>query len=207
MIHLVDVVALEETCTVEEAIASVRQENYSRYPVYRDRVDNVVGILYSLDLLDAEGEGKTIRPFLRPISFFPETKPVDELLLEMQRNQEAMAAVVDEYGGTVGIVTVEDILEEVVGEIEDEYDVNQPFYRKTGPNTFWINARMEIDHLNEILKLGLPRGDYETLGGFVLERLGRVPLAGEVFRYKKMLFGILKSNEKSVLEVAVTLKE
>ena len=207
MIPLVDVVALEETCTVEEAIASVRQENYSRYPVYRDRVDNVVGILYSLDLLDAEGEGRTIRPFVRPISFFPETKPVDELLLEMQRNQEAMAAVVDEYGGTVGIVTVEDILEEVVGEIEDEYDVNQPFYRRTGPKKFWINARMEIDHLNEILKLGLPRGDYETLGGFVLERLGRVPLTGEVFRYRKMLFEVLKSNEKSVLEVAVTLKE
>lgn len=207
MIPLVDVVALEETCTVEEAIASLRQENYSRYPVYRDRVDNVVGILYSLDLLDAEGEGKTIRPFVRPISFFPETKPVDESLLEMQRNQEAMAAVVDEYGGTVGIVTVEDILEEVVGEIEDEYDVNQPFYRRIGPKKFWINARMEIDHLNEILKLGLPRGDYETLGGFVLERLGRVPLDGEVFRYKKMLFEILKSNEKSVLEVTVTLKE
>jgi CBS domain containing-hemolysin-like protein len=207
MIPLVDVVVLEETCTVEEAIALVRQENYSRYPVYRDRVDNVVGILYSLDLLDAEGEGRTIRPFVRPISFFPETKPVDELLLEMQRNQEAMAAVVDEYGGTVGIVTVEDILEEVVGEIEDEYDVNQPFYRRTGPKKFWINARMEIDHLNEILKLGLPRGDYETLGGFVLERLGRVPLTGEVFRHKKMLFEILKSNEKSVLEVAVTLKE
>jgi putative hemolysin len=207
MIPLVDVVALEETCTVEEAIASVRQENYSRYPVYRDRVDNVVGILYSLDLLDAEGEGRTIRPFVRPISFFPETKPVDELLLEMQRNQEAMAAVVDEYGGTVGIVAVEDILEEVVGEIEDEYDVNQPFYRRTGPKKFWINARMEIDHLNEILKLGLPRGDYETLGGFVLERLGRVPLTGEVFRHRKMLFEVLKSNEKSVLEVAVTLKE
>jgi putative hemolysin len=207
MIPLVDVVVLEETCTVEEAIALVRQENYSRYPVYRDRVDNVVGILYSLDLLDAEWEGRTIRPFVRPISFFPETKPVDELLLEMQRNQEAMAAVVDEYGGTVGIVTVEDILEEVVGEIEDEYDVNQPFYRRTGPKKFWINARMEIDHLNEILKLGLPRGDYETLGGFVLERLGRVPLTGEVFRHKKMLFEILKSNEKSVLEVAVTLKE
>jgi len=207
MIPLVDVVALEETCTVEEAIASVRQENYSRYPVYRDRVDNVVGILYYLDLLDAEGVGRTIRPFVRPISFFPETKAVDELLLELQRNQEVMAAVVDEYGGTVGIVTVEDILEEVVGEIEDEYDLNQPFYRRTGPKKFWVNARMEIDHLNEILKLGLPRGDYETVGGFVLERLGRVPLAGEVFRYKKMLFEVLKSNEKSVLEVAVTLKE
>ena len=207
MIPLVEVVALEESCTVEEAIASVRRENYSRYPVYRDRVDNIVGILYSLDLLGAEGEGKNIRPYIRPISFFPETKPVDELLVEMQRSQETLAAVVDEYGGAVGIVTVEDILEEVVGEIEDEYDINQPFYRKIGPRKLWINARMEIDHINETLKLGLPRGDYETLGGFVLERLGRVPLAGEVFRYKKMLFEVLKSNEKSVQEVRVTLKE
>ena len=207
MIPLVEVVALEESCAVEEAIASVRRENYSRYPVYRHRVDNIAGILYSLDLLGAEGEGKTIQPYIRPISYFPETKPVDELLVEMQRSQETMAAVVDEYGGAVGIVTVEDILEEVVGEIEDEYDINQPFYRRIGPQKLWINARMEIDHINETLKLGLPRGDYETLGGFVLERLGRVPLTGEVFRYKKMLFEVVKSNEKSVQEMRVTMKE
>jgi len=192
---------------VEEAIGSVRQENYSRYPVYRDRVDNIVGILYSFDLLGATGEGKTIQPFVRDISFFPETKPVDELLLEMQRNQETLAAVVDEYGGAVGIVTVEDILEEVVGEIEDEYDAKPPLCKKVGPRKFWVNARMEIDHLNESLKLGLPKGDYETLGGFVLERLGRVPLSGEVFRYHKMLFEVLKSDEKSVLEILVTVKE
>ena len=207
MIPLVEVAALEETCGVDEAIASVRQLNYSRYPVYRDRVDNIVGILYSLDLLGAEGTGKAIQPFIRPISFFPETKPVDELLLDMQQSQETLAAVVDEYGGTVGIVTVEDILEEVVGEIEDEFDVEPPLYRKVGAKKFWVNARMEVDHLNESLKLGLPRGDYETVGGFVLERLGRVPLAGEVFRYKAMLFEVLKSDEKSVREVLVTLKE
>lgn len=207
MIPLVDVVALEEDISVAEAIASVRQENYSRYPVYRDRVDNIVGILYSFDLLFAEGEGQSIKPFVRPISYFPESKPVDELLVELQRNQETMAAVVDEYGGSVGIVTVEDILEEVVGEIEDEYDVRQPFYKRVGPGKFWINARMEIDHINEIMKLGLPKGEYETLGGFVLEQLGRVPLSGEVFRYNKILFEVLKSDERSVLEVLVTLRE
>lgn len=207
MIPLVDVVALEEGISVGEAIASVRQEDYSRYPVYRDRVDNIVGILYSFNLLFDEGEGQSIKPFVRPISYFPESKPVDELLVELQRNQETMAAVVDEYGGSVGIVTVEDILEEVVGEIEDEYDVRQPFYKRVGAGKFWINARMEIDHINEIMKLGLPKGDYETLGGFVLEQLGRVPLSGEVFRYNKILFEVLKSDERSVLEVLVTLKE
>ncbi len=206
MIPLVEVVALEENLGVAEAISQVRQANYSRYPVFRERVDNIVGILHSFDLLFAQGREQTIQPLLRPISFFPETKPVDELLLHLQRNQESMAAVVDEYGGAVGIVTMEDILEEVVGEIEDEYDLSQPLYKKVGPRKFLINARMEIDHLNEILKLGLPKGDYETLGGFVLERLGRVPLAGEGFRFKGILFEVQKADERSVSEVSVTLK-
>ena len=206
MIPLVEVVALEEKLSVAEAISQVRQANYSRYPVFRERVDNIVGILHSFDLLFAQGRELTIQPFVRPISFFPEMKPVDELLLHLQRNRESMAAVVDEYGGAVGIVTMEDILEEVVGEIEDEYDLRQPLYKKVGPRKFLINARMEIDHMNEILKLGLPKGDYETLGGFVLERLGRVPLAGEGFRFKGMLFEVQKADERSVSEVSVTLK-
>lgn len=207
MIPLVQVVALEENSSVEEAIFLTHQENYSRYPVFRERVDNIVGILHSFDLLLAQGKEQTIKPFVRPISFFPETKPIDELLLELQQNQEAMAAVVDEYGGAVGIVTVEDILEEVVGEIEDEYDVGQPLYKRIGPKKFLINARMEVDHINENLKFGLPKGDYETLGGFVLERMGRVPLAGEGFRFQGILFEVLKADERSVSEVLATLKE
>lgn len=207
MIPLVDVVALEETCTVEEAIASVRQENYSRYPVFRERVDHITGVIHSFDLLLASNREQTIQPYVRPISFFPETKPIDELLLDLQRKQEALAVVVDEYGGAVGIVTVEDILEEVVGEIEDEYDTAQPLFRKVGPKAFLINARMEVDHINEFLRLGLPKGDYETLGGFVLNRLGRVPLTGESFRYRKMLFEVKKANERAVGEVLVSLKE
>jgi putative hemolysin len=207
MIPLVDVVALEENASVEEAITSVRQENYSRYPVFRERVDHIIGILHSFDLLFAEGQERTIGKFLRPISYFPETKPVDELLVEMQRKQETMAAVVDEYGGAVGIVTVEDILEEVVGEIEDEYDVNPPFYKRLGPRRILINARMEVDHINEILKLEIPKGDYETLGGFVMDQLGRVPLTGEIFHFNGMRFEVLKADERSVLEVLVTLKE
>ncbi|MBI5968446.1 MAG: HlyC/CorC family transporter [Deltaproteobacteria bacterium] len=207
MIPLVEVVALEENSTVEEAIALARQEHYSRYPVFRERVDNIIGVLHSFDLLLAQEKDQTVQPFVRPISFFPETKPVDELLVELQQNQEAMAAVVDEYGGAVGIVTVEDILEEVVGEIEDEYDIGQPLYKKVGPRKFLIKARMEIDHINEILKLGLPKGGYETLGGFILERLGRVPLSRESFRFKGMLFEVQKADERSISEVLVTLKE
>jgi len=207
MIPLVEVVALEENSTIGEAIASVRQENYSRYPVFQERVDNITGVIHSFDLLLASNREQTVQPYVRPISFFPETKPIDELLLDLQRKQEALAVVVDEYGGAVGIVTVEDILEEVVGEIEDEYDTAQPLYLKVGPKAFLINARMEVDHINEILKLGLPKGDYETLGGFVLNRLGRVPLTGESFRYRKMLFEVKKANDRAVGEVLVSLKE
>ena len=154
MIPLVEVVALEENSTIGEAIASVRQENYSRYPVFQERVDNITGVIHSFDLLLASNREQTIQPYIRPISFFPETKPIDELLLDLQRKQEALAVVVDEYGGAVGIVTVEDILEEVVGEIEDEYDTAQPLFRKVGPKAFLINARMEIDHINEISEIG-----------------------------------------------------
>jgi len=207
MIPLVDVVALESTSTVGEAIASVRQENYSRYPVFEERIDNITGVVHSFDLLLASERGQTIQPYIRPISFFPETKPIDELLLELQRKQEALAVVVDEYGGAVGIVTVEDILEEVVGEIDDEYDTAPPLFRRVGPKAFLVNARMEIDHINEILKLGVPKGDYETLGGFVLNRLGRVPLAGESFRYRKMLFEVKKANERAVQEVLISLRD
>lgn len=207
MIPLVEVAALEENSTVGEAVASVRQENYSRYPVFRERVDHIIGVIHGFDLLLAPEREQSIRPYIRPISFFPETKPIDELLLELQRKQEAMAVVVDEYGGAVGIVTVEDILEEVVGEIEDEYDTAQPLYRKAGPKAFLINARMEVDHINEILRLGIPKGDYETLGGFVLNRLGRVPLTGESFRYRKMLFEVKKASERAVGELLVSLKD
>jgi putative hemolysin len=207
MIPLVEVVALEEYSTIGEAIASVRQENYSRYPVFQERVDHITGVIHSFDLLLASNREQTIQPYVRPISFFPETKPIDELLLDLQRKQEALAVVVDEYGGAVGIVTVEDILEEVVGEIEDEYDTAQPLFRKVGPKAFLINARMEVDHINEFLRLGLPKGDYETLGGFVLNRLGRVPLTGESFRYRKMLFEVKKANERAVGEVLVSLRE
>jgi CBS domain containing-hemolysin-like protein len=206
MIPLVDVVVMEENTPLDEAIATVRQENFSRYPVFRERVDNIVGVLHGFDLLFAQEE-ESIRSLVRPIAYFPETKPADELLLDLQKNREAMAAVVDEYGGAVGIVTLEDILEEVVGEISDEYDVEPPLYKKLGPKRFLINARMEIDHINEILKIGLPKGDYETLGGFILEQLGRVPLAGEAFRYRTILFQVQKADERSVSEVLVTLKE
>lgn len=207
MIPLVDVVALEEKATIREALDLTRKENYSRYPVFRERVDNMIGLLHSFDLLLQPNKEANIQPLIRPISFFPETKPIDEILRELQRHQESMAAVVDEYGGAVGIVTIEDILEEVVGEIEDEYDIDQPLYRKVGAQRFIVNARMEIDHLNEALKINLPKEDYETLGGFILERWGRIPSAGESLRFHGILFEVLKSDERSITEILITLKE
>jgi CBS domain containing-hemolysin-like protein len=191
MIPLVDVVALE-TCTMKPLPQCARK--LARYPVYRDRVDNVVGICIVWIFWMRKGR-RTIRPLFVILSG---DQAVDELL-ELQRSRDMARWWMST--GTVGIVTVEILM---VGGIENENN-EPPFCRRIGPKN--SGSRPRVDHLNEILKLGLPRGDYETLGGFVLERLGRVPLAGEVFRYKKMLFEILKSSEKSVLEVAVTLKE
>ncbi len=205
MIPLVDVVALDDETRVEEAVDIVRREGYSRYPVFHERVDNMVGLLHSFDLLFSRERHQTIRSFIHPISFFPESKPADELLMEMQRDHEFMGAVVDEYGGAVGIVTIEDILEEIVGEIRDEYDIEQPLYRKIGPRSYLINARMEIDHINEQLKLRLPKDDYETLGGFMLDRLGRVPHTGESFRLQGITFEVRKADDRSVQEVLITL--
>lgn len=207
MIPLVDVVALEETSTVREALALVREENYSRYPVFRERIDNIIGLLHSFDLLLTPPQEESIKSLIRPISYFPETKPIDEILREVQKHRESMAAVIDEYGGTVGIVTIEDILEEIVGEIEDEYDLGQPLYKKVGPQKYLVNARMEIDQLNEVLRIRLPKEDYETLAGFLLEKLGRVPSPGENFRFQGINFEVIKADERSISEVLITLKE
>ena len=135
----------------------------------------------------------------------PQSKPIDELLIELQKKRTHLAIVVDEYGGTVGIITIEDILEEIVGEIQDEYDADQRLYRKTGWNKYRINARMEIDQMREHLSLSLPEGDFETLGGFLLEQFGHIPKPGETVIYQNYTFTIASSDERSIGEVSVKI--
>jgi CBS domain containing-hemolysin-like protein len=133
----------------------------------------------------------------------PEFKSVDELLVEMQKKGNHLAIVVDEYGGTMGIITIEDILEEIVGEIKDEYDVDRRLYLKTGWNKYLINARMEIDQIHELLHLSLPDGDFETLGGFLLEKFGHIPKPGEIAKHQNLTFTIVSADERSIGEVRI----
>ncbi len=205
MIPLIEVQAFKESATVSEVKKSVRALPYSRYPVYRERVDDVVGVLHTFDLINLPDEAATIKSLVRGVVYVPETMPVDDLLLRMQKENFAMASVVDEYGGCVGIITIEDILEEIVGEIEDEHDEVPRLFRTLGPNRWLIQARMEIDSINENLGLNLPEDeDYETLGGLLLSRLHHIPRTGEVLRYQDLTFLVRKANPRGIEEVLVS---
>jgi len=204
MIPLIDVVAVEEGATVLDVIRQVESEGYSRFPIYRERIDNILGIVRSLDLLEAPLEGK-VASFLRKAPFVPETMPVDELMLQLQRDGDHMAVVVDEYGGSVGIVTMEDLLEEIVGEIEDEYDIQEARYRRLSSHQFLFNGRVEVDEVNDLTGLAIPKEDYETLGGFLLKAFRRVPREGESLIFRDAQFTIQKADERSIHEVIITL--
>ncbi len=214
MVPLSNAAVLQENSTLGEAAVLTEEKGFSRIPVYRDRIDNITGILHCFDLLktlhgQAEfTENDKITSCLRPTVFYvPETKSAGELFFELQRSGEHMAIVVDEYGGAVGIVTIEDILEEIVGEIEDEYDKEEKLYKKVGPGRYLFDARIKIDRLREIILLEIPEGDYETLGGFLLNRMGKIPKRSEALRFKNVLFVIEDTDMKSIKEVLVILPD
>jgi CBS domain containing-hemolysin-like protein len=207
MIPLVEVAAVPHTATVEDVVRIITETGHSRIPVYNERIDNLVGVVTSFDLLTASGPGEEITRFIRTVPFVPESKPMDELLLELQKGRNHIAVAVDEYGGAVGVITLEDILEEIVGEIRDEYDRGPELYRKTRRDRYLIKARMEIDQINELLPFKLPEGDYETLGGFLLEKMGHIPPKGESYRYDNLTFTITSSDDRSIGDVQVTVRE
>jgi CBS domain containing-hemolysin-like protein len=186
-------------------IRAVVAEGYSRLPVFRDRIDQILGIVRCFDLLDVPDPAVPVASFVRKAPYVPETMPVDELMLQFQREGHHMAIVVDEYGGSVGIVTMEDVLEEIVGEIEDEYDVQEVRFRKLSPHQVLVDARTEIDELNERLGLQLPKDEYETVGGFLLKSFRRIPAEGESLIFREVRFTVQKASERSVEEVVIHL--
>jgi putative hemolysin len=183
MVPRPDMAAVNAATTVAEAMEAAITNGFSRIPAYGEGgIDDVVGIIYAKDLMRAmrDGLGRTpVRLLLRPPVFVPETKRVAELLKEMQTRKRHLAIVIDEYGGTAGLVSLEDLLEELVGEIVDEFDVEDPLLEPL-PNGDWrVNARMPLDEVNELLHLELPEGDWDTIGGLVFNALGHVPTEGE----------------------------
>jgi len=177
-----DVVAVEATVEVGVALEMAIASGFSRLPVYNGTLDDVVGVAYTRDLIKAsrqDGEGRPVAGVARPAHYVPETKRVAPLLREMQAEQFQIAVVVDEYGGTAGIVTLEDLIEELVGEIADEFDLDEPALVGLGPDRFQVSAKMPVDEVNELLDTNLPVGDWDTIGGLVLHLGGHVPAEGE----------------------------
>ncbi len=186
MIPRPDMVAIEARATVNDAMEVVMAAGYSRIPVYEQGIDDILGLLYAKDLMRAVRDKRAedqVRELVRKANFVPETKRVAELLPEMQKQKSHMAIVVDEHGGTAGLVTLEDLIEELVGEIVDEYDVEEPPIEPLPGGDVRVNARMPIDELNELLDAEFPEGDYDTVGGLVYYLLGHVPSEGETVDY------------------------
>ncbi len=204
MVPLVDVAALPETASRADVVRLIQERGFSRIPVFTDKVFNIVGVVTAMDLLRRGNEAADLRALMRPASYVPETKHIDDLLREMQKNRVQLAVVVDEYGGAVGIVTVEDIVEEVVGEIRDEHDRTPDTVERLADGSYQVAGRARLEELNDALDLDLPKGDFETLAGLVLATLHRIPLVGEVFRVRGYTVTILEADKRRVLAVRIT---
>ncbi|MCM2324396.1 MAG: hemolysin family protein [Oligoflexia bacterium] len=175
LIPLVRVEAIEDTSSVREALERFERHRHSRMPVYSERIDNIMGILEATDLAGATDLSHPIRNYVTTPHYVAETQSLEDLLREMRSEDNEMAVVVDEHGGAVGVLTFEDIVEEIVGEISDEYDSDALPYKALSERKWLVQARMEIQQINDALKLELPHGDYETLSGFLLQQFGRIP--------------------------------
>jgi CBS domain containing-hemolysin-like protein len=183
MVPRTDMVTVPSDMRVADALEVTALNGYSRVPAVGESMDDVLGLVYVKDLIRAQLDGKSEDPvtgLLRPGTFVPESKRVSELLKDMQRQSFHMAVVVDEYGGTAGLVTMEDLIEELVGDIVDEYDVEEPLIEELVDGSLLVDARILIDELNDLADLELPAGDWDTVGGLVLDRFGGVPADGEV---------------------------
>ncbi|MEA3506067.1 MAG: hemolysin family protein, partial [Elusimicrobiota bacterium] len=205
MVPRVDLKALDISLSADKLIKKAFSMGHSRLPVYRDNIDELPGILYVKDLLPDLASGKTpeIKKILRKPFFVPESKRINELLKEFRRGTDHIAVVVDEYGVTAGIITIEDIVEEITGEIFDEYDKEKPTIKQISADTWIIKAVEDLDKINDTLGIKLPEDTYDSLGGLIVGILGHLPLSGEKTSYGRCSFEVLKATPKRVLEVRV----
>ncbi|MGB9643059.1 MAG: hemolysin family protein, partial [Candidatus Ratteibacteria bacterium] len=183
----------------------VAKEGYSRYPVYRGNFDTIEGIVYLKDIIARGFERADLlaKDIMRKAYFVPETKKINDLMKELQSQQIQMAIVVDEYGGTAGLVTMEDLVEEIVGEISDEYKHDGDDYQQLSDGSYLVKGSMEIEKANDYLGLDLPKGEFETVAGFIMEYLGKLPRKGEKFIYKGNIFNIHEAHEKTIKWVRI----
>jgi CBS domain containing-hemolysin-like protein len=199
-----DIIAIKVDATLDALRVLFREEQYSRIPVYRDNLDNIVGVVFVKDLVALPPTAEPpITTLMRPPYLVPESKRVSELLKEMQRRQAQMAIVVDEYGGTAGLVTVEDLLEEIVGEIRDEYDVESETVVDEGNGSVVFSGKVSVDEVRDRLGVAIEREGFETVGGFLLSHLGRMPYVGEQFEVDGLSVEVLEVERRRITKVRV----
>ena len=206
MVPLVGVDAVEEETSLAAVIETVRREGFSRIPVFRGRITDIVGVVHVFDLLQAPDLSRPVSEVMRPVSYFPESMPLDEALVAMQRTGENLAVIVDEYGGAAGILTLEDLIEEIVGSIEDEHDLSEELAKIVNPRALSVVGNAPIAELNERFGLKLPEADeYATIGGLVVERLGHIPKPGEKLIEGELTITVTRSDARAVRELMLTL--
>jgi CBS domain containing-hemolysin-like protein len=205
-----DIVALDLSSTLDQVLDMVVRHGFSRIPVFRDKPDEIVGIVYAKDVLrEIHALGERARPLeelIRKPHFVPESKKVSDLLRDMQAEKFHVAIVVDEYGGVSGLVTLEDLLEEIVGEIVDEYDREEPQVEPAGDGRYRVNARLPVDELNELLDMELPNEEWDTVGGLMMGILGRLPTQGEHVDFQDLRFTAERVQGRRISKVLIELR-
>lgn len=199
-----EIVGVEIESSIDEVIDVFIESGYSKLPVYEENLDNIKGFVLAYDLFKQPNE---LREIVREVLNVPETKRSVEMLNDFLRERTSIAVVIDEFGGTAGIVTAEDLIEEVFGEIKDEYDVEENVCRKTGDNEYLVGGNVEIDSLNEKFDLGIPEGDYNTLGGYIMAETGRIPAPGEIVSAHRFKIHIIRSSDRKIEMVRLTVIE
>jgi CBS domain containing-hemolysin-like protein len=210
MVPRPDIVAIEADRPLRDVQALVLQHGYSRLPVYDDDLDNVVGFIYAKDVLKALHQGKQdmpLRDVCRPAHFVPESKKAADLLREMQREKFHVALVTDEYGSVVGLVTLEDLLEELVGEIEDEFDRAEPDIAQVAENVYRVDGKVAIDEVNDLFDVELPDEEWDTVGGLMLGLLGSIPKEGEEVSFQGLVFKAERVDGRRISKVLITRRE
>jgi putative hemolysin len=206
MVPRIDMVTLESDSTVNEAVDIALEGGFSRIPVFEESIDNIVGVLYTKDMLKHLREGHEnmpIRALVRQAYFVPETKKLDDLLREIRQRRIHMVVVIDEYGSVAGLVTIEDLVEEIVGDIRDEYDREENLYEKISQYEYVVDAKMSIDEFNELLEMELKNEDYDTLGGFLYAQLDKIPVPGDTITFDDLTFTVMDTRGRRITKVRV----
>ena len=208
MVPRIDMVCAEVSSGLQKLVDLISQVGHSRIPIYEETVDNIQGVIYAKDLLPILGKSEqwNIRKVMRETYFVPENKKIDEMLREFKAKKIHIAVVVDEYGGTAGLVTLEDLIEEIVGEIQDEYDTEEQLYRWLDTETLLADAKIDIHDLNELLGIDLPRDGFETLGGVIYNHLGSIPQKGETLEINDLQMFIQEVNGQRITKVKIVKK-